>query len=159
MLGTAQGECRNTLRRIPAVEDEMQATRRRRSGMLSAALDRCKIASGYVHKGCNETAPMVNFVLPDLSTTFIVAAILPLIIGFIVGVIIKSTLKIGIAIAVLLLILISLGIITPDQVLKPLLSILKSGSSLTSYAQRVAGYLPYSSLTFIIGLAVGFWKG
>jgi uncharacterized membrane protein (Fun14 family) len=102
---------------------------------------------------------MVNFVPPDLSTTFIVAAILPLIIGFIVGVIIKSTLKIGIAIAVLLLILITLGIITPDQVLKPLLSILKSGSSLTSYAQRVAGYLPYSSLTFIIGLAVGFWKG
>ena len=102
---------------------------------------------------------MVNFLPPDLSTTFLVAAILPLIIGFIVGVIIKSVFKIGIAIAVLLLILISLGIITPNQVLKPLLSVLKSGSSLGPYAQRVAGYLPYSSLTFIIGLAVGFWKG
>jgi uncharacterized membrane protein (Fun14 family) len=102
---------------------------------------------------------VVSFLPPDLSTTFIVAAILPLIIGFIVGVIIKSALKIGIAIAILILILISLGIITPDQVLKPLLSVLKSGSSLTSYAQRVAGYLPYSSLTFIIGLAVGIWKG
>lgn len=102
---------------------------------------------------------MVSFLAPDLSTTFLVAAILPLIIGFIVGVIVKSAFKIGIAIAVLLLILIVLGIITPDQILKPLLSILKSGSSLTSYAQRVAGYLPYSSLTFIIGLAIGFWKG
>jgi uncharacterized membrane protein (Fun14 family) len=102
---------------------------------------------------------VVSFLAPDLSTTFLVAAILPLIIGFIVGVIVKSAFKIGIAIAVLLLILIVLGMITPDQILKPLLSILKSGSSLTSYAQRVAGYLPYSSLTFIIGLAIGFWKG
>ncbi len=102
---------------------------------------------------------MVNFIPPDLSTTFLVAAILPLIIGFIVGVIIKSALKIGIAIAILVLILLALGIITPDKILKPLLSLLKSGSSLGPYAQRVAGYLPYSSLTFIIGLAVGFWKG
>ena len=102
---------------------------------------------------------MVSFLPPDLSTTFIVAAILPLIIGFIVGVVIKTVFKIGIAIAVLVLILIALGIITPDQVLKPLLSVLKSGSSLGPYAQRVAGYLPYSSLTFIIGLAVGFLKG
>ncbi len=102
---------------------------------------------------------MVNFLLPDLSTTFLVAAILPLIIGFIVGVIIKSALKIGIAIAVIVIILIVLGIITPDQVLTPLLSIVRSGSSLTATVQRLAGYLPYSSLTFIIGLAIGFWKG
>jgi len=103
---------------------------------------------------------MVNFLPPDLSTTFLVAAIVPLVIGFIVGVILKSALKIGIAIAVLVLILIALGIITPDQVLKPLLSIVgKSGSTLTSGAERLAGYLPYSSITFIIGLAVGFLKG
>jgi len=103
---------------------------------------------------------MVNFLAPDLSTTFLVAAIIPLIIGFIVGVIVKSALKIGIAIAVLVLLLIALGIITPDQVLTPLLSLIgKSGGALTSGVQRLAGYLPYSSVTFIIGLAVGFWKG
>lgn len=102
---------------------------------------------------------MVNFLPPDLSTTFLVAAILPLIIGFIVGVIIKSALKIGILLAVVALILIALGIITPDQVLTPLLSLIKSGSTLTSDVHRLAGYLPYSSLTFIIGLAIGFLKG
>ena len=102
---------------------------------------------------------MVGILPPDLSTTFLVAAILPLIIGFIVGVIAKSVLKIGIAIAILVLILIAAGIITPSQVLNPLVSLVKSGSSVSSYAQRLADYLPYSSLTFIIGLGLGLWKG
>lgn len=102
---------------------------------------------------------MVNFLPPDLSTAFLVAAILPLIIGFIVGVILRSAVKIGIALAVLAIILIALGIITPSQIITPLLSLFKSGTSLSSDVQRVAGYLPYSSLTFIIGLAIGLLKG
>ena len=102
---------------------------------------------------------MVTFLLPDLSTTFLVAAILPLIIGFIVGVIIRSAIKIGIALAVLVVILIALGIVSPSQVLQPVLSLVKSGPTLTNDAQRLAGYLPYSSLTFLIGLAVGLLKG
>jgi uncharacterized membrane protein (Fun14 family) len=102
---------------------------------------------------------MASILPPDLSTTFLVAAILPLIIGFIVGVIAKSALKIGIALAILVLILIAAGIITPSQVLAPLISLVKSGSAISSDAQRLAAYLPYSSLTFLIGLGVGLWKG
>ena len=102
---------------------------------------------------------MVNFLLPDLSITFLVAAILPLILGFVVGLIIKSVLKIGIALAVIALFLIVLGMITPEQVLTPLLSLAKSGSSLTAEVQRVAGFLPYSSITFLVGLVLGFLKG
>ncbi|QQG49105.1 MAG: hypothetical protein HY247_01980 [archaeon] len=102
---------------------------------------------------------MVSFLPPDLSLTFLVAAILPLIIGFIVGLIIKSVLKIGILIAVIVLALIFLGIVSPDQVLTPLVSLFRSGSSLAGQVERLAGYLPYSSITFIIGLALGFWKG
>lgn len=102
---------------------------------------------------------MAGFLPPDLSTTFLIAAVVPLIIGFIVGIIIRSALKIGIALAVLVILLIALGILSPGDVLKPLLSVVKSGSSLTTYANRVAGYLPYSSMTFIIGLAVGLLKG
>ena len=101
---------------------------------------------------------MVNFLPPDLSTTFLVVSILPLVIGFIVGVIIRSAIKIGIAIAIIVVLLIVVGIISPDQVLQPLLSLVKSGD-VSSYAERVAGYLPYSSLTFIIGLAIGLLKG
>jgi len=102
---------------------------------------------------------LVNFLPPDLSATFLVAAVVPLILGFIVGVIIRSAIKIGIAVAVLIILLIAVGIISPSQVLQPLLSLVKSGPSLEPYAQRVAGYLPYSSLTFVIGLAVGLLKG
>jgi uncharacterized membrane protein (Fun14 family) len=101
---------------------------------------------------------MVNFLPPDLSTTFLVAAILPIVIGFIVGVIIKSAIKIGIALVIIVVILIAAGIISPGQVIQPLLSIIKSGD-VASYAQRVAGYLPYSSITFLIGLAIGLLKG
>lgn len=102
---------------------------------------------------------MVNILPPDLSTTFLVATILPLILGFIVGLIIKSALKIGVAIAILVIVLILLGVITPEQVLTPLLSLVKSGGTLSSDVQRLAGYLPYSSITFIVGLAVGFLRG
>lgn len=102
---------------------------------------------------------MVSILPPDLSTTFLVAAILPLIIGFIVGVVIKSALKIGILLAVLVLVLIGLGIITPGQVIQPLLSLFRSGSALSAEAERVAGYLPYSSITFLVGLVIGFLKG
>lgn len=102
---------------------------------------------------------MVTFLPPDLSTTFLVAAIVPLIIGFVVGIVIRSALKIGVALGVLVILLIAVGIISPNQVLTPILSFVKSGSTLTTYANRVAGYLPYSSLTFVIGLAVGLLKG
>jgi len=105
---------------------------------------------------------VVTLLPPDLSTAFIVAIVVPLILGFIVGLIMKSLLKIGIAIAALIIILILVGVLTPGQVLTPLISLIKSGASssaLASEAARFAGYLPYSSITFIIGLVIGFLKG
>ena len=102
---------------------------------------------------------MVSFLPPDLNTTFVVAVLVPLVLGFIVGVIIRSAIKIGIALVVIVIILIALGIVTPSQVIQPLMSLVKSGPALTSTVNRLAGYLPYSSLTFIIGLAVGLLRG
>ncbi len=103
---------------------------------------------------------MVTILVPDVtSATFLIAVIVPLILGVVVGYIIKNALKIGIAIAVIVLILIFLGVLTPSQVLTPLLSLVKSGSALTAEVNKVAGYLPYSSITFLIGLAIGFLKG
>ncbi len=102
---------------------------------------------------------MAGFPLPDLSTTFLVAAILPLILGFIVGLIIRSALKIGILIALIIVVLIFLGILTPGQVLTPILSLFREGSALASDVRRLAGFLPYSTITFILGLIIGFLKG
>ncbi|MGD1055024.1 MAG: hypothetical protein ABR867_02970 [Nitrososphaerales archaeon] len=102
---------------------------------------------------------MVAILPPDISLTFIFEALLPLIIGFIVGLLIKKSLKIGLLIAAILLLLIVAGFLSPDQVLKPLFGFLKSSSNVSNWVKRVAGYLPYTSLAFIVGLAVGFLKG
>ncbi len=104
---------------------------------------------------------MVSYI-PDLSITFLVAAIVPFILGFIVGIIIRSVFKIGIIIAGLIIVLILFGVLSPNQVLTPLASILKSGATgtaLTAYVERLAGYLPWTSLTFILGAIVGFLRG
>ena len=103
---------------------------------------------------------MVAITPPDFSSLgFWGAVVLPIVLGFIVGLIVKRVLKLGIALAALVIILILLGIVAPSQVLGGVLSLVRSGSALTADVQKYAGYLPYSSITFIIGLAVGFFKG
>ena len=102
---------------------------------------------------------MFAIAYPDLSATFVVALIVPLVLGFIVGYIIKKVLAIGIAIAIMILLLIFLGFIAPDQVLTPILGAFRSDGALVDWVRRVAGYLPYSSLGFIVGLIVGFLRG
>lgn len=83
---------------------------------------------------------------------------MPLIIGLLVGFIVKHTMKLMFAIAALVVLLVFSGIISIayqdifDQALKLLPRIIGTGSGLIDV-------LPYSSLTFIIGLALGLWKG
>ncbi len=101
---------------------------------------------------------MVSILPPDSSTTFLAAVVIPLIIGFLVGTIAKGVLKIGVALIVLVLLLIALGTISPDQIIGPLVGLVRSGSTYADKVKQVAGYLPYSSITFIVGLAVGFFK-
>ncbi len=101
---------------------------------------------------------MVTILPPELSVTFIIALLIPLIIGFLVGVVIKSALKIGAAIAIIILLLIFVGILTPSQVIQPLVGLFRSGPALASKVTQIAGYLPYSSVLFLIGLAVGLFK-
>jgi hypothetical protein len=102
---------------------------------------------------------MPTIAVPDLSTAFIVAAVVPLILGFLVGTVIKQTLKVGAVIAIIILVLIFIGVLTPSQVIDPILSAFKgSGPQVLTQAKRLSSYLPYSSITFLIGLAVGFYK-
>jgi Sec-independent protein secretion pathway component TatC len=95
---------------------------------------------------------------PDLNTTFVLALLIPLVLGFLVGVVIKNALKVGAAIALIVILLIFAGILTPSQVIQPVLSAVKSGPALTAKVKELAGYLPYSSVLFLIGVAVGFYK-
>ncbi len=102
---------------------------------------------------------MVTILPPDASATFIISLIVPLVIGFLVGMIVKSALKIGAAVAIIIILLIFVGVLTPSQVIQPILSAVRgSGPEVINQAKRVSGYLPYSSITFIIGLAIGFFR-
>lgn len=102
---------------------------------------------------------MAAILPPDLSATFIVSLVVPLVIGFLVGLIVKNALKIGAAVAIIVILLIFVGALTPSQVIQPILTAVKgSGPTVVTQAKRISGYLPYSSITFIIGLAVGFFK-
>lgn len=102
---------------------------------------------------------MTSILPPDGSITFVAAILVPLILGFLVGIIGKAAIRIGAAIAVIIVILIILGFLTPNQVIQPLVQLVRSGPSLTSKVSQVAGYLPYSSITFIVGFVIGFFKG
>jgi len=102
---------------------------------------------------------MVTLLLPNLSTTFIAALLVPLILGFLVGIVAKSLMKVALAIVAIIIILIAIGTITPNQVVGPIVALFRSGSSYTSKVSQISGYLPYSSVTFIVGLIVGFYKG
>lgn len=102
---------------------------------------------------------MTSILPPDASLTFIVALAVPLILGLLIGIIAKAAVKIGVAIAVIVLLLIAVGFITPSQVITPLVELVKSGPSIASRADQIAGFLPYSSLTFIVGFIIGFFKG
>ena len=101
---------------------------------------------------------MAAMLPPQLDLTFTLALLIPLVLGFLVGIVIKSALQIGAAIAVILILLIIVGILTPSQVITPVMSLFRSGSALTAKVNEIAGYLPYSSILFLIGLAVGFFK-
>lgn len=102
---------------------------------------------------------MVTILPPDLSTTFLAALLVPLILGFLVGIIAKGLLKVGIAIALLVIVLIAIGTITPGQVIGPVVALFRSGQGYTTKVDQITGYLPYSSVTFLVGLVVGFFRG
>jgi len=102
---------------------------------------------------------MVTLLPPDGSTTFLAALLVPLILGFLVGTIAKGIFKVAVAAGVLVLLLIVLGMISPQQIIGPVVSLFRTGSTYTDKVRQIAGYLPYSSLTFIVGLVVGFFKG
>ena len=93
---------------------------------------------------------------PEIA--WLVPIIIPAIIGLLVGVIVKHSIKLMFTIAALVVLLVLTGFISFtfqdvfDQAMKFLPRIIGTGSGLIDV-------LPYLSITFIIGLALGLWKG
>ena len=92
------------------------------------------------------------------QTAWIVPVLLPLGIGLVVGLVLKHAIRLLLAIAALAILLVLFGAISLtyqdifDQALKVLPRIIGLGSGFI-------GVLPYSSLTFLIGLGLGLWRG
>lgn len=93
---------------------------------------------------------------PEIA--WIVPVWMPFLIGLLVGVVVKKTIKLLFAIGALLILLVLTGYLSLtyqdvfDQAMKFLPKIIETGSGLLEV-------LPYSATTFIIGLALGLWKG
>jgi len=92
------------------------------------------------------------------AIAWIVPVVLPFIIGLLIGILVKKGLKLLIVLAALIIILIVTGILSVsfsdlfNQAMKILPQLYNSG-------QGWLNVLPYSSITFIIGLVLGFVFG
>ena len=89
---------------------------------------------------------------------WIVPVIIPALIGLLVGIIAKHSMKLMFSVTALVVLLVLTGYISLtfqevfDQAMKFLPRIIGTGSGLIDV-------LPYSTVTFLIGLALGLWKG
>ncbi|MCP8303905.1 MAG: hypothetical protein H3Z50_00295 [archaeon] len=93
-----------------------------------------------------------------MEWAWIVPIIVPFIIGLLIGVIIKHTIKLALVIIALILILGAVGYIT----LPSLQEIMQKAVETLPMIWEAGGLLnllPYSSVMFLIGLALGLWKG
>ncbi len=96
---------------------------------------------------------------PDASITFIGGILITLALGFLIGAISRSLVKVGVILLAIAVVLIALGFYEPNQLLQPFLKYVESGSALAEKVKQIAGWLPYSTLTFIVGFLIGFFKG
>ena len=90
---------------------------------------------------------------PEIA--WLIPVVLPFIIGLLVGVVIRKGLKLLIAVIVLIIVLVATGVLSLtfaglfDEAMKFLPKLYDIGSGWLNV-------LPYSSIAFLIGLALGF---
>ena len=83
-------------------------------------------------------------------------------IGFLVGVVLKKTVKLGVAILSLVGLLIATGYINlqlSDSSKTTIYRVVSQVPTVASQASGVASILPITSAAFLVGLALGVWKG
>jgi uncharacterized membrane protein (Fun14 family) len=100
---------------------------------------------------------MAGLTIPP-EIALIVPIVVPFIIGLLIGLIVKRAIKLIFALILLILVLVVTGYVSftfqdlYDRAMEFLPVLIDLGSGL-------GNVLPYSSLTFIIGLLLGLWKG
>ena len=79
------------------------------------------------------------------------------VIGLLVGVVAKRTLKLALAIIALVILLGVAGYVSPPSQ-QTIYNVFSQGG-VVSRVSQVATILPLSSAVFLVGLAIGIWKG
>lgn len=99
---------------------------------------------------------MIGTIPPEYA--WIIPLLVPLIVGLLIGVILRHTVRLVFPIAALAILLVFMGYVSLtfqdvyDKAMMVLPVIIDMGSGLKNV-------LPYSSMTFLVGLALGLWKG
>jgi uncharacterized membrane protein (Fun14 family) len=98
----------------------------------------------------------------DLTTITSVLSITTLIIGILLGVIVKRAIRLALAIVSLVVLLAVTGYLnlawsTPSA--NTIYYVFNGAQPVASQAVGLASLLPISSATFLIGAAIGLWKG
>jgi len=83
-------------------------------------------------------------------------------IGFLVGIVLKKTVNLGLAILSLDGLLIATGYVNlrlNDSTKTTIYRVFSQAPAAASHASAVASILPITSAAFLVGLALGIWKG
>jgi uncharacterized membrane protein (Fun14 family) len=90
---------------------------------------------------------------------WVIPIIVPFIIGLLIGVIVKKTFKLALTVLVLIIILAALGYIAMPSIRELVAAAAKLLPKFQEQLGPLINVLPYSSVTFIIGLILGLLKG
>ena len=98
----------------------------------------------------------------DVGSGARVVALIVLALGFLVGVVIKKTVKLGLAILSLVVLLVATGYINLQLRYSSettIYRVFSQAPTVASQASAFANVLPITSAAFLVGLALGIWKG
>jgi hypothetical protein len=96
---------------------------------------------------------------PDGSITFVGGILIALAIGFLIGALARVFVKVAVVLLAIAVVLIALGFFEPNQLIQPVLKYVESGTALAEKVRQIAGYIPYSTVAFVVGLLIGFFLG
>jgi len=89
----------------------------------------------------------------------LVALVGPFVVGLLVGVLAKRILSVALILIALFIALAALGYMSPEQVTRLLQQLGYAAKDALESAMKIKDAVPYSSVAFLIGLAIGLWKG
>lgn len=97
--------------------------------------------------------------ISSISFGDITSFALAFILGLLVGVLVKRALQFALIVIAIIAILVFMGAISPATIEHWLMTLSQQASSMQSAVYSYFNLLPYNSVAFIIGLAIGLWKG